>query len=1042
MAIAQLALLFVASVHAHQHHFADHPEWNNIWPETEPIQDLQALSLPVLTGLWTDSNASTARYWLQPSGGGFGTGKDAYLPKLSPETPGTAYDVYCVSGDWQKPGTACTFAKGRCTMTSNIHLYHNQLLAQARAQTAAHLDIPLSELHHHPDHHDHVRNFFQQLGQTLLASPNLDVNVTCQFFDSKDQPEETSVGTVVSDAMLSFNGDVYWQRYQGNLTGIWYGAAQHDYIFLGHNQSDNSLTIMLDAFMNKPVAPWTYGSGRFDPSDMTVAVNFSYSGLLTGTVSSDYTQINGGGFQHWEKWSSQGIPSNIHTVHLVFMNHLDVGYASFINNIDNEYFHKYFPQATQLAQDMRALEGTDRFIYITHTWLLSFFYNCPCSDTNSTTCMALSLNHSYAPPLKCPTPAEMDNLTAAIKRGDISWHGEPFNFEAENMAPELFEAGLAQVRQFDQQFYGENRTLVMSDRDVIYVTRSIIPLLAKYGFQGLTIGSNGADYPPQVPKLHLWRDPLTDTEVVVAYHPYGYGGYSRSTCDGPGQCGDCAEAPNGVALCTAFRTDNSGPPSSTDEVFAALNAVRTEYPRASVFASTFDAFVKDVWPIRDMLPVVEAEVGDTWIYGVPSDPLKMAQNREIQRVWQACLASGRAECAYDNPTIRNMTRFLMKAPEHTWGTPGVGGGWGAGDLYDKPQFYAHLNNLTFLEAAGTWQEQRVYNELAIQALEHDNHPLARTVRARVTELNNVTVENTAGMTAYQPGQSITLQQAQVSLSVADNGGFESLLDEVTQSQWVDPNLPFGLFAYRVLNESDWKPFTYAYINGHSEAGGFCKPGSNNFSESTHFFPQSAQVFSNNQDTVVVQASMPARCVERYGSPATVSFLYTFARDSDNKLSITLVHKLFNKSPTMIGESGKLLFAPAPKRTGPWQMDKLGQPVDPENVVAGGNQCNHAVWDNVSVPTEGGLFVLKPLDTPIMLPMAAGNMSLGQGLPANSNGLLPLAKGTVFGMAANLFNNLWNTNYPTFYPYNDLEYCQDPLHCSNANIKYRFELQLI
>ena len=55
----------------------------------------------------------------------------------------------------------------------------------------------------------------------------------------------------------------------------------------------------------------------------------------------------------------------------------------------------------------------------------------------------------------------------------------------------------------------------------MYVTRSVIPMLAKYGFKGLTVGSNGADYPPQVPKLHLWRDPATDTEVVVAYHPYG-----------------------------------------------------------------------------------------------------------------------------------------------------------------------------------------------------------------------------------------------------------------------------------------------------------------------------------------------------------------------------------------------------------------------------------------------------------------------------------------------------------------------------------------
>lgn len=33
------------------------------------------------------------------------------------------------------------------------------------------------------------------------------------------------------------------------------------------------------------------------------------------------------------------------------------------------------------------------------------------------------------------------------------------------------------------------------------------------------------------------------------------------------------------------------------------------------------------------------------------------------------------------------------------------------------------------------------------------------------------------------------------------------------------------------------------------------------------------------------------------------------------------------------------------------------------------------------------------------------------------------------------------SYPTFYPYMDSEYCQDPLHCSNSNIKYRFQILL-
>ena len=57
------------------------------------------------------------------------------------------------------------------------------------------------------------------------------------------------------------------------------------------------------------------------------------------------------------------------------------------------------------------------------------------------------------------------------------------------------------------------------------------------------------------------------------------------------------------------------------------------------------------------------KVGDTWMYGAPSDPLKMMQNREIQRAWIECLETGAPECDYSNKVIQNMTRMLMKAPE-------------------------------------------------------------------------------------------------------------------------------------------------------------------------------------------------------------------------------------------------------------------------------------------------------------------------------------------------------------------------------------------
>ena len=48
-------------------------------------------------------------------------------------------------------------------------------------------------------------------------------------------------------------------------------------------------------------------------------------------------------------------------------------------------------------------------------------------------------------------------------------------------------------------------------------------------------------------------------------------------------------------------------------------------------------------PVKNLLPVITKEVGDTWMYGAPSDPLKMAQSRELQRVWTECLQRERQE---------------------------------------------------------------------------------------------------------------------------------------------------------------------------------------------------------------------------------------------------------------------------------------------------------------------------------------------------------------------------------------------------------------
>lgn len=731
--------------------------------------------------------------------------------------------------------------------------------------------------------------------------------------------------------------------------------------------------------------------------------------------------------------------AGIHTVHVVFMNHYDVGYTDFINGVDNDYVHKYYQLAEDTAAKFRA-NGSDSFVYTTHPWLMERFLNCHCDQ--ATPCMATSLNNPYEPPLQCGSPKEIADFTAAAQRGDIVWNGAPFNIQPENMSPELFRAGFDMVRRMDKRF-GRPATRTMSIRDVIYVTRSVLSFLAKEGITGLTIGSNGADYPPQVPKLHRWVDKASGADTVVAYHPYGYGGFGLK---------DCAEAPNGVALCSEFRTDNTGPPSSVGEVEQTLDTVRKEYPGAKVFASTFDNFFADVQAVRDQLPVVDMEVADTWTYGNPSDPLKIAQHRALQRAWIRCLRSGEPRCTMLDPAIQNFTFFMMKTPEHTWGTPGISG-WGGGGDYNTTSFRQHLDNITYLKAAASWAEQRLFNELAARALEETSHPLAKEARDELNMIENVAAPDLSGYLVVTKEMTVNLDGG-VRVAFRGDGAITTL--QVRGQSWASATAPLAAFVYQTFNDTEWQPFTYSYLNDHQMQTGFCKPNSNNFSESALWRPVLSKLMVEPSGgrgggpggvaNVLAELTMPEKAWGTYGSFQTM-YLKVSASEGGVDLELTAL----NKRPTMIGEATMLTFQPAPplRRSAAgsaWALDKLGEGVDPENVLKGGNQFTHGVWNGVTVQTESGTMSLNSLDASNMCPMT-DVFPIGNPLPASyreedakaGTGMSTLKAGSVHGMAVNLHNNLWNTNYPLFYPYFDNRLCTSPLQCRNSNALFRFRL---
>ena len=82
-------------------------------------------------------------------------------------------------------------------------------------------------------------------------------------------------------------------------------------------------------------------------------------------------------------------------------------------------------------------------------------------------------------------------------------------------------------------------------------------------------------------------------------------------------------------------------PTPSRKSTASTPGLRKQFPNAEVTAANLTDIANAVEPYRGRLPVVTQEIGDTWIYGVPSDPLKVARYREVARLRNAWIADGK-----------------------------------------------------------------------------------------------------------------------------------------------------------------------------------------------------------------------------------------------------------------------------------------------------------------------------------------------------------------------------------------------------------------
>ena len=655
----------------------------------------------------------------------------------------------------------------------------------------------------------------------------------------------------------------------------------------------------------------------------------------------------------------------IHTVLLVTKCHLDVGFTRTQAQVMRQYFDVYFPVALKTAAALR-LAGGDRYTWTTGSWLL----------------------YEY---LEQAGPAERKAVEAAIAMGDIAWHGLPFSWQTEMLDRSMIAGSLGFSADLDRRF--GKKTIGAKMTDVPGHTRGIIAPLSAAGIRMLDIGVNAASTPPDVPDVFLWKD-SSGNSLAVLYHRHDYG----SVVEIPG-----AE----VAVAVEVRGDNSGPHTPA-EITAIYQKLRGLYPAATIKASNLSEVAAAVDAVRAQLPVVTAEIGDTWIYGCASDPVKVARYRAAARLRRDWIAAGKF--AVGDQTDRNLLRRLALATEHTWGTDTKS--FLDNRHYRPDDLDKALKDPQYVVMETSWKEKRDDIDLGLTTLPPDLQAAAAAQLARLKP----GPPSTSGMEAHPVEQPIETNHFTLLFDQA-TGAIKVLRQRSTKREWASAQNPLALFTYQTLNTADYMAFMSRYLKTNADWAprDFGKPGIEVYDvNQKSWHPQLGALWTGRHAAgndeagnkgpgyrILAELTLNDTAALSKGNVAWPEqmFLEVLLPDAEPRLDLRFIS--LGKRENRLPEAMWMTFSPAGVADAGWSLEKAGETVLPLDVVRGGGRSMHAVSGPVRCRgVAGSVLSIESIDAPVV--------AFGQRSPLNFSLNQPDVSG---GVHFSLFNNAWGTNYP-------------------------------
>lgn len=658
--------------------------------------------------------------------------------------------------------------------------------------------------------------------------------------------------------------------------------------------------------------------------------------------------------------SSQQPPAaanpHIKRVLVMFKCHFDAGFIDTQAAVVHKYFTDYFPRAIQLTAAQRA--SGHPYIWTTGSWLL----------------------YEY---LEQASSEDRKRMEQAIHQGDIAWHALPFSWQTELLDQSMIAGALSLSQSLDRRFGRTTTGAKMTD--VPGHTRGIIAPLAANGVKFLDIGGNSACTPAELPPIFLWKNPSGASLPVMQHRNYG------ATAEVPG---------SDLAIDIEVRDDNSGPHTPA-EIAAIYSDLGHRYPNAEIAAANLSDIANAVDPFRRQLPVFTGEVGDTWIYGIASDPLKVARYREVSRLRSSWLAQGKFHAG--DATDLALLRHVLLEPEHTWGTDTKT--WLDFDNYKPAELAKMLDTKNYKVVQFSWNEKRQDLLAGISTLPA---PLRAQAQQAITALTPVQPSLSAKAAQHSANTVIETNHFQLGFD-PQTGAVTRLRNKSKGRDWASQNNPLALFTYQTLSTKDYEKFFADYIVLKEDwvAKDFGKPNIDRIgAESREWTPllsdlQMEEDAAGHRILAALEIKSPIAFQSGLASFPQKIFLELILPAKNPVIHLTL--SWFQKPATRLPEAIWLTFNPIAADSHGWALEKSGEPISPFDVVTGGNRHMHALSKGFSYTEGQDSFAVETLDSPLV--------ALGDKTPL---GFTKSQPDLTQGIHCNLFNNAWGTNYIMWY----------------------------